>query len=239
MPVHTAVVPIQTPTKIFNSVSRYGSGRACNRFSELTASLSCGSSTSWMAQANHIFARLHDQASAQLEEYGKVATSPIWWLPQSLYLPNPSNIPEPKGHLLLCPPGDFRTAGNSMRWPSCPAYWSLDPSGANPLTPEDAKALGFPLIHLETIMKGYSWDNSLYAGVRQFHLGKGFNPDTQDVARRLNYPLFELLRREGAPAAYDEIINWDPENGAWCKLQDHAYCQALGHYRHRLPVKWL
>ncbi|KAJ6464990.1 hypothetical protein C8R45DRAFT_840014 [Mycena sanguinolenta] len=88
-----------------------------------------------------------------------------------------------------------------MRWPS---YWSFNPSGANPLAPEDAKTLILPIIHLETIMRGYFWDNGVYAGVRQFLLGKGFDPDNQDVARHLNYPLLELLSEEGAPAAYAE-----------------------------------
>ncbi|KAJ6461795.1 hypothetical protein C8R45DRAFT_941188 [Mycena sanguinolenta] len=117
-------------------VFQHDSHRACNRFSELTVLLWSGSSESWVAQANHIFARLHDQTSAHLEEYR-----------------------------------------NSMRWPS----W-LEPSGANPLAPEDGKTLGFPIIHLETIKRGYSWDSSVYTGVRQFHLGKGSDPDAQDVS---------------------------------------------------------
>ncbi|KAJ6526102.1 hypothetical protein B0H19DRAFT_1275952 [Mycena capillaripes] len=36
------------------------------------------------------------------------------------------------------------------------------------------------------------WDSSVYAGLRQFHRGKGFEPDSQDVAQNLGYPLYEL-----------------------------------------------
>ncbi|KAJ6464429.1 hypothetical protein C8R45DRAFT_791423, partial [Mycena sanguinolenta] len=73
-------------------------------------------------------------------------------------------------------------------------YWSLDPSGADHLSTEDARILGFPAIHIETGMFGYFWDRSVYEGLRQFHEGKGLDPESREGAMQLGYPLYEVLR---------------------------------------------
>jgi hypothetical protein len=57
---------------------------------------------------------------------------------------------------------------------------------------EDATALGFISISLSTTIYGRSCDESVYAGLRQFHQAKGFDPDSQDVARYLGEPLCQL-----------------------------------------------
>jgi hypothetical protein len=95
-------------------------------------------------------------------------------------------------YLFLCPAEDFQIGSLSFRWPECPAYWSLDPSGVERLSMEDAIALGFPAISLSTEIEGRSWDASVYAGLRQFHQVKGFDPDSQDVVRHLGEPLCQL-----------------------------------------------
>ncbi|KAJ7755486.1 hypothetical protein B0H16DRAFT_715739 [Mycena metata] len=41
-----------------------------------------------------------------------------------------------------------------------------------------------------------SWDASVYAGLRKFHRAKGFDPDSQDVARHLGYPLYQVSPQE-------------------------------------------
>ncbi|KAJ7835749.1 hypothetical protein B0H14DRAFT_2363225, partial [Mycena olivaceomarginata] len=99
----------------------------------------------------------------------------------------------PRGFLFLCPPEHFRTGQSSVRWPECPAYWSLDPSGVEPLGMENATELGFPSISLSMKIFGWSWDASVYAGLRQFHQAKGFDPDSLDVARHLGHPLCQLV----------------------------------------------
>ncbi|KAJ7917064.1 hypothetical protein B0H13DRAFT_1524924, partial [Mycena leptocephala] len=71
-------------------------------------------------------------------------------------------------------------------------YWSLDPLGAERLSPGEATELGFPSIELDTAIFADSWDASVYAALRQFHRAKGFDPDSQDVARHLGYPLYQL-----------------------------------------------
>jgi hypothetical protein len=58
---------------------------------------------------------------------------------------------------------------------------------------EDVPALGFPSISLSTKIEGWSLDDSVYAGLRQFHQAKDFDPDSQDVARDLGQPLYRLV----------------------------------------------
>jgi hypothetical protein len=52
--------------------------------------------------------------------------------------------------------------------------------------------LEFPPKQLTTRIGMKFWDESVYIGVRKFHAAKGLDPDSQDVARGLGYPLYEL-----------------------------------------------
>ncbi|KAJ7134150.1 hypothetical protein C8R46DRAFT_874175, partial [Mycena filopes] len=77
-------------------------------------------------------------------------------------------------------------------WPDSPVYWSLDPLGIERLSADEAACLGFPSPIMTTEIFGQSWNASVYAGLRQFHAAKGFNPDRQDVALHLGHPLYEV-----------------------------------------------
>ncbi|KAJ7867318.1 hypothetical protein B0H13DRAFT_2351977 [Mycena leptocephala] len=52
--------------------------------------------------------------------------------------------------------------------------------------------MGFSSIELNTIIYTQNWDADVYAALRQFYRAKGFDPDSQDVARHMGYPLFQL-----------------------------------------------
>ncbi|KAJ6465836.1 hypothetical protein C8R45DRAFT_493041 [Mycena sanguinolenta] len=169
-----------------------------------------------MAQANHIFTLL--ETTSHWDDYVFMDMAAF----VLRCLPKPFNAPEQEGYLFVCPPEDFRTGANSFQWPSCPAYWSLDPSGASRLSPEEAKILGFAAIHIETVMRGGSWDGVVYEGLQKFHRGNGFDPYSQDMAIHLGYPLFEFLSEEAAALTYHEVEGW-------CHLENPALCQALGH----------
>jgi hypothetical protein len=67
---------------------------------------------------------------------------------------------------------------------------------------EDATALGFPSISPSTGIHGEFWDASVYAGLHQFHQAKGFDPDSQDVARHLGHALYQLAREMDIPFAH-------------------------------------
>ncbi|KAF7353220.1 hypothetical protein MSAN_01509800 [Mycena sanguinolenta] len=171
-----------------NSWIRYNSHATCALELELRLS-SYKMQTAWLAQANRIFVELEEDA--HIGDYVCIG-----YVGFSLRITDERDIPD--GYLFVCPPRDFRTTcteayANLYQWPACPAYWSLDPSGADRLSTEDARILGFPTIHIETLMIGKSWDQSIYEGLRRFHESKGFNPESREVARRLGYPLYEVL----------------------------------------------
>ncbi|KAJ7231549.1 hypothetical protein C8J57DRAFT_1016471, partial [Mycena rebaudengoi] len=70
--------------------------------------------------------------------------------------------------------------------------WSLDPSGAQRLGSEEAERLGFPSFTVRMTVDTRSWDDFVYAGIREFYKAKGFDPYSADVARALGYPLYRL-----------------------------------------------
>ncbi|KAJ6518077.1 hypothetical protein C8R47DRAFT_5212 [Mycena vitilis] len=141
----------------------------------------------WLSQANHLFSRL--QTTTHLEDYGVV--DEVYY---SIGLHETGTKDLPIGYLFFCPSADFQIGPSSFRWPECPAYWSLDPSGIERLSTEEATRLGFPSIQLKTRICLCSWDASVYAGLRQFHQAKGFDPDSQDLARHLGHRLLELTK---------------------------------------------
>ncbi|KAJ7804402.1 hypothetical protein B0H14DRAFT_1617507 [Mycena olivaceomarginata] len=123
---------------------------------------------SWLAQLNHIFAQL--ETTSHSEDY--ICATVEFTL---RCFPNTYNNQKPKGYLFVCPSEDFRVGPVSLRWPVCPAYWSFDRSGATRLSTEDARTFGFPMIHIETTMYGFSWNKAVYDELRLSHHSRGFN----------------------------------------------------------------
>jgi hypothetical protein len=105
--------------------------------------------------------------------------------------------------------------------------------------------LGFPIIHIETCIYGYSCLNDgIYDVLRRFPQGKGLNPESQEAAINLGYPLYKLADEEVPLACCKPKFNKpiplfsllylkvESEFGhrSRCNLQDTALCQKLGHY---------
>ncbi|KAJ7500252.1 hypothetical protein B0H11DRAFT_1714744, partial [Mycena galericulata] len=169
---------------------------------------------SWLAQANSVFTQLRIKSNH--EDYGASSSgssSPyieltstavvIDWVKYSLDIEEPMHD-LPQSYLFVCPVDNLRTGPTTFRWPSCPAYWSLDPSGVERLRTDEAERLGFPSIEIVAAVEGFSWDSSVYAGLRKFHQGKGFDPDSGDVARHLGLPLYQLCSEIEMPFAHGE-----------------------------------
>ncbi|KAJ7669923.1 hypothetical protein DFH06DRAFT_158545 [Mycena polygramma] len=141
-----------------------------------------GGAISWLSQSNHIFKCC--QITSNFEDY--VFVDYI----QFLVVISAAMKEIPTGFLFFCPWDDFRPS--SVGWPDCPAYWSLELSGAHALSREEAMELGFPPLQFRREAWGHSWDSSVYAGLAKFHQAKGFDPYSQDVARHLGLPLYCL-----------------------------------------------
>ncbi|KAJ6512507.1 hypothetical protein C8R45DRAFT_960601 [Mycena sanguinolenta] len=152
----------------------------------LSLSLSSPLAECWLSQANYIFKTL--QISSNLLDH--VVVHRIHFILTILTIKGSI----PRGFLFLCPWEEFQTRPSSFKWPDFPAYWSLDPSGVERLTSEDATGLGFPSIRLSTETQAKSWDATVYGGLHRFHQIKGFSPDTQDLARHLGQKLYKLSR---------------------------------------------
>ncbi|KAF7362673.1 hypothetical protein MVEN_00616600 [Mycena venus] len=151
----------------------------------------------WLSQANHIFNRLG--ILSNFEDYGKL----------HITLVSSTTADPPEGYLFLCPEKDFQTGPTAFKWPDCPAYWSFDPSGVERPSAESAVDLGFPSIQLSTNIIGHSWDASVYAGLRQFHQAKGFDPDSQEVPLHFERPLFRLSK--DIDATFGQIEDGDDQ----------------------------
>jgi hypothetical protein len=100
------------------------------------------------------------------------------------------------GYLFFCPFAKLETDMPAcFVVPDCPAYWSLDSSGREPLSIKMARYCGFPDICTSVEVWGRFWNSSVYAGIRPFHEARGFDPDSQDVGMHLGCPLFQLACR--------------------------------------------
>ncbi|KAJ7902920.1 hypothetical protein B0H13DRAFT_2026042 [Mycena leptocephala] len=132
---------------------------------------------SWLAQANHVFNQ--SNISDSLERFGLVVRITI-----TLMLEGNITGLLPGFLFLYCPSPRHSTPAKSQDSSSI-AYWSLDRTGRWRLSPEDARSLGFPAIKADVGVHVKSWDSTVYLFLRQFHEGKGFDPDSEDVARHL------------------------------------------------------
>ncbi|KAJ7104858.1 hypothetical protein C8R44DRAFT_715545 [Mycena epipterygia] len=148
----------------------------------------------WLSQANHVFSQLAIPEDCFLVHCIVHRLS---------FSGRAEDLPE--GYLFLCPFEDLRsTDGTWLATTECPAYWSLDPAGGSRLRPEDASNLGFLSFTLTSEAQGYSWPENMYAALSRFHAGKGFDPNSQDIARHLGYPIFELSCTPNVECAHSE-----------------------------------
>ncbi|KAJ7036979.1 hypothetical protein C8F04DRAFT_1094016 [Mycena alexandri] len=183
-------------------------------FSSIIYSIACGQSggeanaaCSWLSQANYIFTRLgiyskHDQYV--------LVTSINYHLRSSGFQ---TNIPA--GYLFLCPTRNLQVSDDSPRFRPITFddfYWSLDSSGVERLSLNQAQELDFPFIDFDMEIWGNSWDETIYAQLQKLHESKGFDPDSQDVAKELKFPLYQIfqgLEIPVVPEAFHEFAGSD------------------------------
>ncbi|KAJ7846606.1 hypothetical protein B0H14DRAFT_2771694 [Mycena olivaceomarginata] len=154
----------------------------------------------WLAQANHIFK--HRGITSDYENYVLVTD-----IEYQLSVVGQKDA-VPPGYLFLCPLPELQSGRCTwLEIPDCIAYWSTDPLGAKRLSAGEAEVLGFPSIRTEVEITGQSWCGSVYQGLRYFHHGKGFDPDSQNIARYLQLPLFRVSEALKPSSAYVEETN--------------------------------
>ncbi|KAJ7475463.1 hypothetical protein B0H11DRAFT_2281753 [Mycena galericulata] len=135
---------------------------------------------SWLSQANYVFALLNVRCNK--ENYALIKTATFTLAVGTVVGPFYS---VPHGYLFV-------------------SYWSFDPTGAERLSTEAARHHGFPALRFCTRVKLYSWDDSDYAGLREFHDSRGFDPDSQDMLRDLGYIIYKLPHGESSTAGDED-----------------------------------
>ncbi|KAJ7679557.1 hypothetical protein DFH06DRAFT_1316461 [Mycena polygramma] len=173
---------------------------------------------SWLSQANCIFKSLH--ILGNYEDYAQIRYVVKMWLPDHVL-----DIDFAPGYLFLCPPKDFESGdGQYRRARYGDAYWSLDESGIERLSLKEAQDLGFPYVTVCTYIGCSSWDERVYDGLRQVHLAKGFDPESQEVARHLGMPLYQVA--DGIETC--EVIGTDVENPVESTEEDTSLTENSG-----------
>ncbi|KAK7029963.1 hypothetical protein R3P38DRAFT_2621983 [Favolaschia claudopus] len=146
----------------------------------------------WLSQANHILNRLGVFSNTNNYALLHSVRFRVELEPKPQAAPGQTDWHSLDAFLFLCPPESFPVGPLSFKCPECVGYWSFDPSGLDRLSSEQAAELGFPKICSSVEGIFWHWSDTVYASLRQFHQGKGFDPDSQDLARHLGHPLYEL-----------------------------------------------
>ncbi|KAF7364439.1 hypothetical protein MSAN_01105000 [Mycena sanguinolenta] len=140
------------------------------------------SAAPWLTQANYIFSQL--KISSNNEDFKLV-----YWVIFSLEIGQTTQNP-PYGYLFLCSPKDFE----------------ITP------TDEEASSLGLPSITQRTQVSFFSWDKTVYAGLRKFDESKGFDPESQDLAKELGHPLYEVCVPTSVATKWNFPVDRDDES---------------------------
>ncbi|KAJ6576966.1 hypothetical protein DFH09DRAFT_1148914 [Mycena vulgaris] len=174
----STLAPGRLPRDLIYDWDRFRYSGRMNIFRTVSLDDAVGCSTCcWLAQATHVLSRLQMASSYQ----GVVFASSVH------YELEISGDNFPQGYIFMCPLEHLKMKNTSkFRHPEFPAYWSADQFGLDGMVLDEAK------MSFKTEIWGWSWDDAVYAGLRAFHRGKGFDPDNQDVAFHLGLPLYQL-----------------------------------------------
>ncbi|KAK6984890.1 hypothetical protein R3P38DRAFT_3292252 [Favolaschia claudopus] len=151
--------------------------------------------STWLSQANHILAHLGSDMDSSHYAYVQQVKYIYRMLPsESTPLPSQAFLFLPSMRELMS------YNGARLRYPDISRCWSFDPAGVKRLTDEEASELGFPEVELRMEAHGHYWDPSVYEGIREFHQAKGFDSESQDVAKHLGHPLYRLSNGVDPPS---------------------------------------
>jgi hypothetical protein len=71
-------------------------------------------------------------------------------------------------------------------------YWSSDPAGDERLPQHALEKFSLPQVKFRVLVYGAQWSQELYDSIAEFHRAKEFEPNSQDVANELGYPLVDV-----------------------------------------------
>ncbi|KAJ7881456.1 hypothetical protein B0H13DRAFT_2540459, partial [Mycena leptocephala] len=87
-------------------------------------------------------------------------------------------------------------------------YWAFDPAGLDQLTNEVAEDIGLPTLEFSIEYFAMISDDRYNDLIREFHAAKGFDPDSQDAAIAMGYPLIDIeaMKRSAQEASVHSTI---------------------------------
>ncbi|KAF7348835.1 hypothetical protein MVEN_01403500 [Mycena venus] len=179
----------------------------------------------WLSQANYIMSKLRLDAVIITQIFLRftICCDPDEFTLRGTFM---ADTPTDGVYLFLFP-ADISPSGGLLALSLPPEdetyYWSLDPQGIQRLPRETAEELGLPEVQFQATVEGIRWDQNHHDAIRQVHLAKGFDPDSQAVAIQLGYPLvdvdklnnainghrFEVVDEDELDELNCEKINWD------------------------------
>ncbi|KAF9259636.1 hypothetical protein L218DRAFT_1056686 [Marasmius fiardii PR-910] len=150
--------------------------------------LSMGLSSSWLAQALHIFQRLNIPQDDWVE-YGCIKSGYFCLIRDFTHSTGKSHNKLDSSYYLFvypikqCPNGfpdtSYWMSGKDLY------YWSHDPDGHLQLTEEESVALDLPCFHPKVQFFMRTWSLKDYDFVQDFQKARGFDPTTTDFAHSL------------------------------------------------------
>ncbi|KAJ7235349.1 hypothetical protein C8J57DRAFT_1530782 [Mycena rebaudengoi] len=154
----------------------------------------------WLAQANHVM----EKSCLQANEYSIIVetslTFSIWPDIDEFTLCGTfiteTDIPMDDIYLFL-PPVNIDVSGSHTALLSPPEghgayHWAFDPQGLQRLPEDTWEQLGLPRVHFHASLDAVQWGRTDYDLIGSFHSAKGFEPNSQDVAIELGYPLVDV-----------------------------------------------
>ncbi|KAJ7500829.1 hypothetical protein B0H11DRAFT_2275592 [Mycena galericulata] len=148
----------------------------------------------WLSQANHIFSGYG--IKNDLSSYAFIESTSYWVSLLASGRP-PAGTLSGGIFLFLSPIGAMQNCGLGGIVYPVPAFWSFDPSGSRGLLPEDAIALGLPILSVSARTWGSRWSTEIYCGLGEFYRCKGFSPEGFDVALHLRLPMYQPSLHDG------------------------------------------
>ncbi|THV02278.1 hypothetical protein K435DRAFT_836502 [Dendrothele bispora CBS 962.96] len=109
-------------------------------------------------------------------------------------------------------------------------YWSFDPDGSWPLSKRVTETLGLP----EFLPKSYLWQQDFadyqYEATKKFQVFRGYNPSTQEFAKRHGLPLVDIIWPDGKTGP-------DKDGDTWYDCQETQDENSNDSYRTSFPYQ--
>ncbi|THU95057.1 hypothetical protein K435DRAFT_859910 [Dendrothele bispora CBS 962.96] len=87
-------------------------------------------------------------------------------------------------------------------------YWSFNPAGSCPLSKRVAEAFGLPELIPKVKLELERFGDHQYEVTKQFQLFRGYNPSTQEFAKRHRLPLIDIIWPDGKTGPDEDGDSW-------------------------------